>query len=180
MKLRSLLILVAALAFIACSKSDKDKQGGEAKGPPQAGKAPAAAAAPFTGTLDEGRLQAAKDGVKPFMKWDAANAHLVATVGAPHATEGSKNYWYLLDGDKCHELEVENANGEVGAVGLGVYDKAMKSKYDKCLAHDGDGEPAAAAGGGTAPLKTKAAKKAVKKADDKDNDDDDDDDKGGW
>lgn len=184
MTLRSLIILVVAVALIACGKDDKKKGGEEpAPTPGPAEKAPPPKAAePYTGPLDHARLEQAKNGVKPFQKWDEANAHLMATVGAPQETEGNNSYWYVLDGDSCHELSVENNNGEVGAVGLGTYDKAMKSKYDKCLAHSGGGgEPAPAAGASGGDGKP-APKKAAKGGDDKGGDDkgDDDDDEGGW
>jgi hypothetical protein len=59
--------------------------------------------------------------------------------------DGATHYWHLLDGDKCHELSVENANGEVGAVSLGTYDKIM-AQYQRCVTANAgaappDGEP---------------------------------------
>jgi hypothetical protein len=198
--MRSLLIAVLAVGLLACSKDDsKDKGGDEAaKGAP-APEANQPPAKPFEGQLTAERMKKAKDAVKPFMKWDEANAVLLATVGKPHEVEGGDNNWYLLMGDKCHELSVENANGEVGAVGLGEYDKMMKSQYDKCLKYSGDGGAAAAAAAGDGDKADTPAKQDVAKikaganvkvggsvkvggdvkagGDDKSDDDEDD---GGW
>src|SRR5690606_25599353 len=86
----------------------------------------------YTGPVTPARMEEARGRVKPYMPWPQAHAALLSTVGAPSLVDEGKHYWYVREGDKCHELYVEDAGGEVGAVSFGAYDRLMKKQWDRC------------------------------------------------
>ena len=131
--MRMIPVALVLLAVVACGKGDEAADGTEAAEPEA--EAPAAAAAPVTaydGPVTPDRMERAKARVKPFMKWDQARGVLWGTVGEPSLVEEGKHYWYVREGDKCHELYVENVGGEVGAVSFGAYDKLMQKQWARC------------------------------------------------
>lgn len=118
----AILILGVTLAFVGCSK----KEGGEA--------AAAAEVKPFPGTLTKQLLEEFNKtrAVQPFQEWDPAFATLTKALGKPTRVEGKDYMWTVKDGDSCVIFSAVDNNGKVGAVGLGSYDKIMKSKYALC------------------------------------------------
>ena len=145
--MRHLFISIAAVALVAsaCGKGKDDP----AKSAAKQAEAPATheqaeAPKPYEGPLTAERMQQAQDATKPFQKWDEAYARILAIVGTPTAIDGNKHYWYLMVEDMCHELSVENNNGEVGAFGLGKYSNVMKAQFEKCQPVAGEDEAAAA------------------------------------
>jgi hypothetical protein len=122
-----------ALALTGC-RNDEAAPAPDDTGPATSPSAPVTAAQAYAGPRSLARLEQAKAEVKPFMAWNAAYAKLLARVGTPDLIDGGEHYWYLKLGDKCHELFVENAGGEVGAVSFGAYGKIMKRQWERCAA----------------------------------------------
>ncbi len=141
--MRALGIIVLGLALCACGGKDDDK--GVAKGTSATDTAGKGEAEPpprlkaFEGELTYARMESGKAKVKPGDEWVQAFDLVQAEAGKPTEIDGSNHLWYLLDGDKCHELSLQSDGTKVGSVSLGTYDKIMKSKYEKCAPEAGDG-----------------------------------------
>jgi len=141
------IAVIVALSLTSCSKKDEVTAAATEPSETPTPSQTTTAAEPFTGTLTEELLAEAKEKVKPFMKWEEAEAALLPVVGKATGVVGKEHFWAFVDGDKCHALQLENSDGEVGAVQLGSVDKMAGSMFDKCAqgagtdpATDDDGE----------------------------------------
>jgi hypothetical protein len=133
--LRVVLGAALSVALLGCGNKDEKKpapkQEPQAK-PDEANKKPPRPPA-FMGQLTYARMEKAKASVKPGDPWEHAFDLVQAEAGKPTKVDGVDHKWYLLEGDKCHELALQTDDTNVGSVSLGTYDKIMKAKYDNCL-----------------------------------------------
>jgi len=124
--LPALALAATAITFTACGKDGAKADDGKKADKPAAVK-------PFEGKLTEKLLEDAKKGVRPYMKWAEAEAHLLAKVGKATAVEGKDHYWAAVEGDKCTTLSVEKTDAnEVGTAGVEYADKSMKANFESC------------------------------------------------
>lgn len=93
----------------------------------------AAAVQAYQGPLDKDRFHRAREALRPFMSWDDARRLLSGIVGLPGRERGDRRFWAVIDGERCLELVVENAGGQVGMVGVMSYDPAMKQAFGACV-----------------------------------------------
>lgn len=139
---------LAALCFIVAAVGGCRKH---RTGVPTADEAAPGASAPsgppYRGPLTVDRMEQAKTRAAPHQKWDAALAALRATVGEPTRIDGDVHGWYLLDGAKCHFLEVtrDSTANEVSSSQHGAVDKDVGSYFAKCSPTLGAGSAAGAA-----------------------------------
>jgi len=101
-----------------------------------ASAAKAAPPPPFTGALTGDRVMGAKGLVRPFDKWDDAQAKLEGQMGKETLAKGDKHMWGVSQGDDCWYTMVEKQKD--GTVGM-VQDPMKVSKggaimnWDECL-----------------------------------------------
>ena len=119
--------------IVACNKTDAQTTTSSASASASANKAPPA---PFTGTLTGDRVMGAKGLVRPFDKWDDAQAKLEGQMGKETLAKGDKHMWAAAQGDDCWYTVVEKQKD--GTVGM-VQDPMKVSKggaimnWDECL-----------------------------------------------
>ncbi len=142
------LVAVLSLLLVAAGCKKEAAPPVEEGAPEAAGGQEGAAPPPFSGTLTAAQLQAAVKQVLPRQPWDKAWAGLRAAVGEPTKVDGDVYGWYVLEGGKCHFLEVtrDRATGEVGSSQQGAADEQSGSYFAKCKAGAPAGAGAAAAG----------------------------------
>ena len=105
-------LLLAALALVACNKSESASSTTVAS----ASAAPAPPP-PFTGALTGDRVMGAKGLVHPFMKWSEAGPKLEGQLGKPTHVKDKTQMWAVKQGDDCWYFEAEKqADDTVGMV----------------------------------------------------------------
>jgi hypothetical protein len=80
------------------------------------------------------RIERAADEAAPGRRWSVAIAEVLAVVGPARRVDGDVHGWYLLDGGKCHFLEVtrDGSVGEVSSTQQGAADPQDGSYYARC------------------------------------------------
>ena len=133
-RLRFTALSLVLFAATGCKKEEAADAPAAQPSATQAQEAPAADAPPFTGTLTAAQLDKAVKQVLPHQPWDKAWAMLRSTVGEPTRVEGDLHGWYVMEGERCHFLEVtrDPALKEVGSSQHGAAEKVTGSYYEKC------------------------------------------------
>jgi hypothetical protein len=141
-------MLVAVLSLLVSAGCKKEEAAPQQAASTVEGGVEAAPPPPFTGTLTAAQLQAAVKQVQPRQPWDVAWAGLRAAVGEPTKVDGDVYGWYVLEGGKCHFLEVtrDRATSEVGSSQQGAADEETAGYFAKCKAGAPAGASAATAG----------------------------------
>ncbi len=104
--------VLLAVLLLACNKTDTAST--NTTGASASAKAPPP---PFTGALSGERIMGSKDLVRPFDKWDAAQAKLEGQMGKATLVKDDKKYfWGVKTGDDCFYVEIDKqADGTVGS-----------------------------------------------------------------
>ena len=126
---RALAIGFAIAACLACGQ-----ERAAAPGPDEAPDAVRAAGPPYEGPPTVARIQRAADEAAPHRRWSVAFAEVLAVVGPPTRVDGEVHGWYLLDGGRCHFLEItrDDSVGEVSSTRQGAADPQDGSYYGRC------------------------------------------------
>ncbi|MBN1945784.1 MAG: hypothetical protein JW797_08905 [Bradymonadales bacterium] len=124
------LALCAMVLMLGCDKGQPGETMEPVQQATQAGSGEVAA--PTLGTLTFENMQQAIDLVDPFQPWEPAWRQVLALVGEPVFQDGDTFYWYLMHGDMCAELQMQNMNGQVGIVGVTEYSDMMRTRFARC------------------------------------------------
>ena len=134
--------LAVGLAIAGCLGCGQERAA--APDPDEGPDAVRAAGPAYGGPLTVARIERAAGEAAPHRRWPVALARVLAGVGPPTRVDGDVHGWYLLDGGRCHFLEVtrDGAAGEVSSTRQGAADPQDGSYYALCGAGEPDRAPA--------------------------------------